>query len=113
MARKVEIEWNEKTVRSTILEEADAIMGEGVEFAEDVARASARYDTGLMHDETHGTRVGPLDYVLHSDVHYSFFNEVGTRYKEAKPFIRPGARAGQRQMMAEYRRVFHREGRRG
>ncbi len=60
-----------------------------------VARREARVRTGFMRDNIHETDEGFVSEAL-----YSLFNEFGTRFMTAKPFMHPGAKEAERHFLA-------------
>ena len=56
------------------------------------AKALARVDTGEMRGSVRGT-VDGLKGVLETDVEHSIYNEYGTRFLSAQPFMGPAMEA--------------------
>lgn len=56
---------------------------------EATAKELAPWDTGWLAENIYGHKVKPLTQWVISPVHYSIYNELGTRYMPATPFIYP------------------------
>lgn len=68
------------------------------QFVAKRARARAHVITGYMRDHIHAQQTDNLGAVVKSEATYSGFEEYGTRFRPAHPFLRPSIEDGRREI---------------
>jgi HK97 gp10 family phage protein len=99
MPASVELQWNGPAVAEAFDRRALAAMQKAGQVAESTAQGLARVRTGFMRDSVFiVTDVvdGQIVLIVGDSAPYAVFNELGTIFMSAQPFIRPaGDRAAQ------------------
>ena len=67
---------------------ADAVVKNNTERAKKQAQKYAPVETWFLHDEIY-TEYEPMTGYVHSPASYSGYQEFGTRFMSAQPFMRP------------------------
>ena len=86
------------TVRSRVPEvsakvrrRAEQIVEKAALDVEAQAKLRAPVDTGLLRNSIHVQPISPLERDVTSPVHYSVYQEFGTRHMAAQPYMTPAA----------------------
>ncbi len=69
------------------------------------AKRFAPVDTGLLRNSITSHRLGPLDWEVESPVHYSVYQEFGTRFMRAQPYMTPATVLVGRSLEQAFRRL--------
>ncbi len=85
-------------------EASSAILGKAAHDCEALAKQRAPVDTGRLKNSiaTHGAA---LDWEVATDVSYAIYQEFGTRYMRAHPFMVPAADAAGASMVEAFRAI--------
>lgn len=69
------------------------------------AKHNAPWDTGWLANNIYSTMVTDLRAEIHSPVHYSIYNELGTRYMAATPFLYPALKEVEKSYFNNLRKI--------
>lgn len=99
--------------RKEVIAAADAAKTRALEImggkAETYAKAICPVDTGNLRNSITHQQYDENTEVIGSNVYYAPFVELGTRYQQARPYLRPAAE----NHSDEYRAIWEQELRRG
>lgn len=70
------------------------------------AKTKAPFDTGHLSNSIYSEKTGELQAMVISPVHYSIYQEMGTRKMNAHPFMLPSLKEEDPRLMALLKRMF-------
>lgn len=102
---RVTVQSRVPLVTRQVRERAELAVGKAALDIEANAKRLAPVDTGLLRNSIHSRQTGRLNWEVESPVHYSVFQEFGTRFMRAQPYMTPAAQLVGRVLEQVFRRL--------
>lgn len=92
-------------VSAQVRRRAEQVVAKAALDIEAQAKMRAPVDTGLLKNSIHVEPRSPLERNVSSPVHYSVYQEFGTRHMAAQPYMTPAAEFVRPSFFAAMRRL--------
>ena len=89
MSVRIKVDSKIPQLTESVRRKAQAAIAKAASDIEAQAKARAPVDTGLLKNSINEREEGDLRHIVESPVHYSIYQEFGTRKMAAQPYMVP------------------------
>ena len=89
MSVRIKVDSKIPQLTESVRRKAQAAIAKAASDIEAQAKARAPEDTGLLKNSINEREEGDLRHIVESPVHYSIYQEFGTRKMAARPYMVP------------------------
>ncbi len=95
-----------KTAEVQLQRRAEQVIQKAAMDIEKDAKTRAPVDTGFLRDNINAEQQTPLEWWVIAHAEYSIYQELGTRFMRAHPFLFPALEAARSRFLAAWGKLF-------
>ncbi len=95
-----------KTAQAQVQRRAEQVIQNAARDVQKGAMQRAPVDTGFLRDNINAEQQTPLEWWVIAHAEYSIYQELGTRFMRAHPFLFPALEAARSRFLAAWGKLF-------